>query len=88
VPTNADGDVPMQGCGGPTTVATTLVKMRTLGADEALYAGKALAREGTRRCALVFDGGASSRTILGDIALGGGASETIVLGPRPRRNAD
>jgi hypothetical protein len=73
---------PMAGCGVGGSVAVTLVKMRTLGPDEAIYAGKAQGRDAVVRCALALEGG---RTVLGNVALGGGASETIVLGPPPRR---
>jgi len=63
---------------GPAPV-TTLTKLRSLGPDEALYAGKAPAGQTARRCTLVVDGGRMQ--ILADIDLTGGASETILLVP-------
>jgi cytochrome c peroxidase len=84
VPPGSNG-APMGGCGGAAGggTAVTLVRMRALGADEAIYAGQALARDVTRRCVLVFENG--GRTVLADVALGGGASESILIGPAPRR---
>jgi hypothetical protein len=83
-PVPPGGGGQMGGCNGAGAgaVAVTLVKMRSLGADEALYAGQSRSGEVTRRCALVFENG--GRTVLADVALGGGASETILLGPAPR----
>jgi len=86
VPANTGGSVPMVGCGRSNVVATTLVKIRSLGPDEAIYAAQAVARDSVRRCGLVFDGGA--RTVLCDVALGGGASETILLGAPPKRRTN
>jgi cytochrome c peroxidase len=74
---------PMEGCGGnPPT--TTLTRIRKLSADEALYAGKAPARQTEQRCTLIFDGGRS--LVRADVDLSGGASETIrIVPPTVRR---
>jgi cytochrome c peroxidase len=56
--------------------ASTLTRVRMLGPSEALYAGKAPARGGLRRCSLLLDG---ALAVVADIDLAGGASETIVL---------
>jgi cytochrome c peroxidase len=73
----SDRGAAMGNC-GPAPVAT-LTKLRSLSADEALYAGKAPAGQTTRRCTLVVDGGRMQ--IVADVDLSGGASETIQLVP-------
>ncbi len=85
IPAATGGSAPMSGCAptfptGP--VATTLTKIRSLSPNEALYAGKVPDRGETRRCALVFDGGG---IVFCDMALGGGASETILVDAPPAR---
>lgn len=75
---------PSMGSCGPSPVMT-LRKVRTLGPDEALYAGKAPANGRAQRCVLLFDRGAT--TVLTDLDMTGGASETIQLGKPQRRTS-
>lgn len=69
---------------GPARVMT-LRRIRALGPDEALYAGKAPARGEPIRCTLVFDRGGTQ--VVADLDLSGGATETILLSKPVRRTS-